>query len=53
MIIRPYIHIIIVYIIYVSEFFFINNFKAKSVLKNFIFLQANYRVDNSFMFNIN
>ena len=32
------------------RFFFDN---AESVLKNFIFLQAYYNVDNSFMFNIN
>ena len=37
----------------VSAFFLINNRMAKSVLNNFIFLQAYYRVDNSFMFNIN
>jgi hypothetical protein len=27
--------------------------KTKSVLKNFIFLQAYYKVDKSLMFNIN
>ena len=50
MIIRPYIHIIYCIYCICTRFFFDN---AESVLKNFIFLQAYYNVDNSFMFNIN
>lgn len=50
MTIRPFFYV--VYIIYILLLRFFFDY-TESVLKNFIFLQAYYRMDNSFMFNIN